>query len=271
MPRPTGKRPTHPPQEYRRVNLQEIDSREKRPRPRRRGAAALSLAAGAALVACGPREAPPETAVIDTPGAVTIRGEVWADNWFAFHLGERLVMEDSTPIATERSFNAESFVFNADYPLQLNFVVKDFRENDTGLEYIGRNNQQMGDGGFIAQFTDAAGAPVAVTDDGWRCLVIHEAPLDRACEDETAPEAGVPPCTFSARGEPAGWRDPAFDDSAWPAAVEFAEGAVRPKGGYDAIDWRHGARLIWGADLETHNTVLCRLAVEGPGTEAPVR
>ena len=49
------------------------------------------------------------------------------------------------PITTERSFNAETFVFNADYPLQLNFVAKDFKQDDTGLEYIGRRNQQMGD------------------------------------------------------------------------------------------------------------------------------
>ena len=47
---------------------------------------------------------------------MSIRGEVWADNWFAFYLGERLIVEDSTPITTERSFNAEAFVFNADYP-----------------------------------------------------------------------------------------------------------------------------------------------------------
>ena len=94
--------------------------------------------------------------VVDTPGAQSIKGEVWADNWFAFYLGERLIIEDSTPITTERSFNAEAFVFKADYPLQLNFVARDFKQDDTGLEYIGRRNQQMGDGGLIAQFTDAS-------------------------------------------------------------------------------------------------------------------
>jgi len=57
---------------------------------------------------------------------------------------------------TERSFNAEAFVFNAEYPLQLNFVAKDYKADDTGLEYIGRSNQQMGDGGLITQFTDVA-------------------------------------------------------------------------------------------------------------------
>ena len=120
----------------------------------------------ALLVGCGGSEEAPEVIVVDTPGAVSIRGEVWADNWFAFYLEDRLILEDSTPITTERSFNAEAFVFNADYPLQLNFVAKDFKQDDTGLEYIGRGNQQMGDGGLIAQFTDVAtGATIAVTND----------------------------------------------------------------------------------------------------------
>lgn len=63
-------------------------------------------------------------------GASQIRGEVWADNWFSLYVGEQLVIEDSTPITTERSFNAETFVFDAEYPLQLNIVAKDFKEHD---------------------------------------------------------------------------------------------------------------------------------------------
>ena len=49
-------------------------------------------------------------------GDSQIRGEVWADNWFALYVGEQLVIEDSTSITTERSFNAEMFVFDAVYP-----------------------------------------------------------------------------------------------------------------------------------------------------------
>ena len=29
----------------------------------------------------------------------------------------------------------------------MNFIVKDYKQNDTGLEYIGTANQQIGDGG----------------------------------------------------------------------------------------------------------------------------
>lgn len=217
----------------------------------------------APLAGCGGDA--PEATVVAGPETSSIKGEVWADNWFAFYVGDRLIIEDSTPITTERSFNAEAFVFNANYPLQLNFVAKDFKQDDTGLEYIGRRNQQMGDGGLIAQFTDTAtGETVAVTNADWRCLVIHEAPLDRACEDEAEPSPGVGPCQFTATAEPEGWRMSGFDDSEWPSAVEHSAAAVRPKGGYDDISWRDGARLIWSADLETQNTLLCRLTVRRP-------
>ncbi len=234
--------------------------------------APLGLAILAALPAgCGSdSSAGVATTVVEGQGALSIRGEVWADNWFAFYLGDRLIIEDSVPITTERSFNAETFAFNADYPLQLNFVAKDFKQDDTGLEYIGRRNQQMGDGGLIAQFTDTAtGETLAVTDSAWRCLVIHEAPLDRACGDEDEPEPGVGPCQFTAAAEPEGWRNPGFDDGEWPSAVEHSAAAVRPKGGYDDISWRDGARLIWSADLETQNTLLCRLTVGQPVSASP--
>jgi hypothetical protein len=203
--------------------------------------------------------------ITDTSGALTIKGDVWADNWFTFYLGDKLLLEDSVPITTERSFNAETFTFKADYPLVLNFIVKDFKENDTGLEYIGTRKQQMGDGGFIAQFTDTGtGQVIAATNADWKCTVIHEAPLDKACENEANPVAGQGPCGFTALDEPAGWTGADFDDSAWPNATVYSAAQVGPKDGYDQITWDSAAQLIWTSDLETHNTILCRLRVEQP-------
>lgn len=205
------------------------------------------------------------TTTLATTGAVSIKGEAWADNWFALYLGETLLLEDSVSIDTERSFNAETFTFAADYPLQLNFILKDFKENDTGLEYINTDQQQMGDGGFIAQFTDiATGNLIAVSDDTWKCTVIHQAPLDKACAGEAAPVAGQGACTFTALAEPAGWQRADFDDSQWPNAVVYSTDSVSPKDGYDQIDWRPAAKLIWSADLETDNTLLCRVTVAAP-------
>ncbi len=203
----------------------------------------------------------PETETLTT----SFQLEAWADNWFAAYLGEALIVEDSVSINTERSFNAETATFDASYPLHLNFILKDFKENDTGLEYIGERNQQMGDGGFIMQLTDTStGEVVAVSDDSFMCTVIHTAPLDKACESESNPVAGTAPCTFEDLGEPDGWQVVDYDDSAWTATTIHTSAAVGPKQGYDDIRWDSSAQFIWGPDLETNNTILCRVTVESP-------
>jgi hypothetical protein len=213
--------------------------------------------------------APALAAATSLPGpaseTITLKAEVWADNWFAFYSGAQLIREDSVPITTERSFNSETFTFEASYPLTLNFIAKDFKENDTGLEYIGTNRQQMGDGGLIAQFTNAAsGELLAVTDANWVCLVIHEAPLDPACEKSTNPVAGEMPCGFTALPEPAGWKEPNFEASAWSPATLYTAQQVGPKDGYGSIAWVPSAKFIWGPDLKTDNTILCRLTIAAP-------
>ena len=224
---------------------------------------ALILAAVVLLASCKPgADVEHSVSVIESTGSITIQADVWADNWFAFYLGEQLILEDSIAITTERSFNGESFTFNADYPMQLNFIAKDFKENDTGLEYIGARNQQMGDGGLIAQFINSADSQlIAATDSSWKCLVIHEAPLNKSCEASSSPIAGEAPCDFRSSAEPAGWKSLDFDDSTWANAIEHSTSAVRPKGGYDVIDWQEQASLVWSEDLETHNTLLCRVTI----------
>lgn len=193
--------------------------------------------------------------------AETIKADVWADNWFAFYLNDNLVKQDSVSITTERSFNKESFSFEATRPFVLNFIAKDFKANDTGLEYIGTRKQQMGDGGLIAQFIGLNGA-VAVTNSGWKCLVIHKAPLNKSCAKSSNPVAGQGACGFEKSAEPSGWKGLNFDDSAWPSAYEYSASDVRPKDGYDRVSWNESAKFIWGADLEQSNTILCRLVVK---------
>lgn len=194
--------------------------------------------------------------------AESFSSDVWADNWFEMRIDGIQVAEDSVLITTERSFNAESFTFSAERPFVIGLVAKDFKENDTGLEYIGSRRQQMGDGGVIVQITDETGETIAVSNSDWQCLVIHTAPLDKSCEGDATPVAGQGACTFEAMEEPNGWDQSGFDASAWPQASEFSEREVSPKGGYDRIDWVEDARLIWGPDLEQSNTVLCRLTVQ---------
>lgn len=204
------------------------------------------------------------TTTTTTTDSTSFSADVWVDNWFAFYLDDELIMEDSVSITTERSFNKESFTFDAEYPLNLNFIVKDYKENDTGLEYIGESNQQMGDGGFIAQFKDSDGDVIAVTNSNWACTVIHEAPLDKSCESESNPVAGTAPCTFTSLDEPSDWKSTDYDSSSWESATVYTSAQVDPKIGYDEVSWDSSAQLIWGDDLETNNTLLCKLTVTSP-------
>lgn len=87
---------------------------------------------------------------INSAGGTAIIGEIWVDNWFALSVNGVKLMEDSTAYHTERSFNAERVQFNADFPMTITFEFRDSMENDTGLEYIGSNRQQIGDAGAIA-------------------------------------------------------------------------------------------------------------------------
>lgn len=210
------------------------------------------------------------TATGATSGGVTATGantltftaEVWADNWFALYANGELVGEDSVSITTERSFNAEIISFEASYPLTLALEAKDYIETDSGLEYIGEANQQMGDGGIIAQITDeTTGEVVAVTSSAWAALVVHQAPLNAGCVDDADPDAT---CEYLITDTPSDWTSPEYDDSAWTSATEWSSAAVDPKGGYDEIDWDSSAQFIWGTDLEVDNTVLLRSTVAGP-------
>ena len=222
---------------------------------------------------CG-KQPPPQNrqSLTASTGSVTVHGDVWADNWFALYLGEQLLIEDSVSITTERSFNAESFSFEAEYPIVLNFIVKDFKEDDSGLEYIGTRKQQLGDGGFIAQFKDAnTGKLLTVTDASWRCLVLHHGPVDDACAQLDSPTAGEGPCAFRTIEEPSNWKSAEFSAYDWAQAKEFSEREVRPKDGYERITWNSAAKLIWSDDLKKDNTILFRVVIEelaeSPGTE----
>lgn len=199
---------------------------------------------------------------ISSRGEHSLRGEVWVDNWFRFFVDGKPLAEDSVPLPTERSFNAERFDFQVDYPMTLAFEFRDFMENATGLECIGTRRQQLGDGGAIAQFTDrATGKVVAATGSEWRCMVQQAAPAKASCEREDNPRVGVGACAQEQTPVPADWAAPGFDDSTWQPATVHSARDVRPKDGYDQIRWDPSASLIWGPDLKRDNVVLCRITI----------
>lgn len=188
--------------------------------------------------------------------------DVWVDNWFEVHVNGEKVLEDSVPITTERSFNAETVTIPKSLPMTIAFMAKGFKENDTGLEYIGTNRQQLGDGGMIAQFRDnATGELIAATNSSMKCLVVHRAPVDRSSAREANPIAGQGACGFVETEIRENWTAADFDDSDWPAATEHSERDVSSKDGYDQIQWDMSAKLVWSDDLVQDNTLVCRMTI----------
>jgi len=226
------------------------------------GSAATTAPSTSAAPSSTAAPEPSDTTSTPTGAAVTFTAEVWADNWFSLYVNGELVGEDSVPITTERSFNAETITFTATYPLTIAMVTKDFKEDDSGLEYIGTDRQQMGDGGFIAQITDTTtGEVVAVTGSDWRGLVVHRAPLNSECASSADPATA---CEHEITAEPADWAMPSFDDSAWATATVYTADEVGAKEGYTTITWAPAAALIWGSDLKLDNTILWRTTVVTP-------
>jgi phosphatidylethanolamine-binding protein (PEBP) family uncharacterized protein len=193
---------------------------------------------------------------------VNFQAEVWADNWFQLYINGKLVGVDSIPFNTERSFNSDKISFKATYPLTVAVVARDFIENASGLEYIGKPNQQIGDAGFILQIRDlSTGNIVGATDKTWKALVVQKAPLNAECVTSTSP---LVDCKNFTSANPKSWYGTSFKDSAWKSASEFSESEVGVKDGYLNISWSKNAKLIWSSDLKLDNTVLFRSRVAAP-------
>lgn len=189
----------------------------------------------------------------------TFTAEVWADNWFALYVNGKKVGEDSVPITTVRSFNAEKITFTATYPLTIGIIGKDYVENASGLEYIGTSRQQIGDGGLIAQIRDnATGRVIAVTSGTWKARVLERAPLNPACVTSTNP---LTDCTSSTVATPKDWAAATGTTKGWVNATVYTPEQVGVKDGYSTISWDPRARLIWGPDLKLDNTILFRTTV----------
>jgi hypothetical protein len=207
------------------------------------------------------------TAIVGFPGqsasaaakTSTFTAEVWADNWFALYVNGKKVGEDSVPITTERSFNAEKIIFTATYPLTIGIIGKDYVENASGLEYIGTPRQQIGDGGLIAQIRDnSTGKVVAVTDANWKALVLNKAPLNPTCVTSTNPTVD---CKSSTVAIPQNWAAATGSTKGWTKATVYTAEQVGVKDGYNTITWSSTAKLIWGSDLKLDNTILFHTTV----------
>ena len=211
-------------------------------------------------------------AILPSPGishaavskSTSFQAEIWADNWFALYVNGKKIGEDSVPITTEKSFNSEKIKFTATYPLTIGLMAKDFVENTSGLEYIGKSNQQIGDGGIILQIRDlTTNQVVANTDSTWKSFVVFKAPLNPECVTSKSP---LIDCKSQTNKISTTWYSSSFKDSSWVYAKEFSKEAVGVKDGYFNIDWSANTKLIWSSDLKLDNTILFRKIITAPKT-----
>jgi len=208
----------------------------------------------------------PADAAVSKP--TTFQAEIWVDNWFALYINGKKVGEDSVPITTERSFNSEKIKFTATYPFTVGLMVRDFTENGSGLEYIGKPNQQIGDGGAIAQIRDlSTNKVIAATDTTWKTLVINKAPLNPECVSSANP---IVDCKYQNTSTPSNWSTNSFKDTAWKSATSYTKEEVGVKDGYFDISWASSAGLIWSSDLKLDNTVLIRKTVSASASSKKV-
>ena len=192
--------------------------------------------------------------------SVVFQAEVWADNWFALYINGKKVGEDSTPISTEKSFNSEKIKFSATYPLTIGVIARDFTENASGLEYIGKPNQQIGDAGIIFQIREVvSGKVIAYSGRDWKVLTLNKAPLNTECVKSTNP---ITECKSLNVTIPTTWAASTYKDTAWKYATEFSKETVGVKEGYFDYTWEPGAALIWSSDLKLDNTILLRKVVK---------
>ena len=196
---------------------------------------------------------------------INFQAEIWVDNWFSLYINGKQVGQDSVPITTEKSFNSEKIKFTATYPFTVGLIVKDFTENASGLEYIGKPNQQIGDGGAVLQIRDlSTNKVVLVTDSSWKSLVINKAPLNPECVKSSNP---LTDCKFSNISIPKNWSTNSFKDSSWKSASVFSKDEVGVKEGYFDINWSPSASLIWSSDLKLDNTILLRKTISSSPTK----
>jgi len=221
----------------------------------------LALAACSSSASRMPAKAPTSNTGLPTSTSVSgastkFVADIWGDNWFALYVNGELVGEDSVPIATQRSFNKERITFTATYPLTVAVLAKDYIEDASGLEYIGTPQQQIGDGGLIAQISDeATGRVVAATNAKWRTLIVQRAPLNPSCVTSTNP---LTDCEHESIATPAEWAAPSFDDASWPNVNVYTAVQVGARGDYTMVTWDPSASLVWGSDLKMENVLLMR-------------
>lgn len=217
--------------------------------------------------------------VLDAGGNEEFTAFVFADNYFELYVNGQLIAVDPVIFTP---FNSSVIRFKADRPVSLAVLGVDWEENlGLGSERGRGSDYALGDAGIVARIQGADGNEVKLTDQRWKAQTFYVSPLaDRSClvtdgesrdSSDCSNEPLTDPDTAAAAHWPLpnGWEQPGFDDSAWPAAVEYSNDrvGVDNKPAYtnfpDVFDAPSAdASFIWTSNLVLDNLVLLRTTID---------
>ena len=220
-----------------------------------------------------------EVPVADAGGGEIFTAYLFADNYFELYVNGKLIAVDPVPFTP---FNSNVVRFKAERPLSIAVKMIDWEETlGLGMESNRGTKLHPGDGDLVAQFQDANGKTIAITDGNWKAQTFYTAPIvDRsclvmdgavrdssACNNQTIKDAASTSAAHWA--VPEDWMQPSFDDRGWPAVVTYTNNTVGVDNKksytnfvelFDAKD--ADAQFIWSSNLVLDNLVLLRTVIE---------
>ena len=223
-----------------------------------------NLAAAQAAIAALP------TKVIDNDGEV-VTGYIFADNYFELYVNGTLVGVDPVPFT---AFNSCVVKFKAKRPITYAVRLVDWEENlGLGTELNGGNPHHIGDGGFIASFSDGT-----MTGSDWKAQTFYIAPLDdpnqvvelvNGTRSSTGATHTLTTTAYAMHYPlPDAWFSSGFSTAGWPAATTYSEAQVGANSpaymNFQPQFTGSGAQFIWSSSLTLDNEVVLRYT--GPAT-----
>ncbi len=206
------------------------------------------------------------TQVIDADGEV-VTGYIFSDNYFELYVNGALVGVDPVPYT---SFNSCMVKFKAKRPITYAVKLVDWEENlGLGTELNGGDSYHIGDGGFMASFSDGT-----VTNNQWKAQTFNISPLDNPSQvvdlvNGTHDSSAATTHTLTETAYalhypvPSNWSSKSFGDGGWPAATTYTEAQVGINNipaytNFPAQFSASGAQFIWSSNLLLDNEVVVR-------------
>jgi hypothetical protein len=217
-------------------------------------------------------------------------GTIYCDNKFTLWVNGTRVAADPIGFTPHQAVRV-AFEWDGISDLTYAIQCEDFA-SESGYEYIESGWPQLGDGALIAAFDD--GVNTVTSARTWRTHTVTHGPTD-ASRAAGCSSGNLAACVVENRGEPRGWTQADFDDSAWVLATHYSAAQAgwgrrptwssargcctltspvdRSSLGCDAsvaksqcldpreVFSRSNAEFIWAADLERDNRVLFRYTV----------